>query len=250
MRSALWLGILLTIFLPTFFVGCASSSNQPSAKTSAATVLTLITTDDPTGSFTDFESTLAKNLNKLSQPLHQIHRRIGSVNAFRAAIASTSQQHGLIDTLILAFHGSPGSLRLGQRENLNQRNLTAALDQVESHLAEDAHVLLYACLTGANDDNLAADLATALKCSVTAPRYFWLMQRAVPLPERIAELTLNDQGQLCIDDAAFSLYYKARLESGRDRYLIAPKSMERQCRADGFLPQSSRFRSLFDTFRP
>ncbi len=230
---------------------CQCASNEPISKPrGASNTLALITAHDPVGSFVGLESTLSKNLQALARPVDLTHRRIGSINELRSSIATTSAQHGLIDTLILACHGTSGSLRVGHTENINQRNLTIALDQVSTHLADEANIILYACLTGEGSDNFAIDLARALKRPVVAPRYFWLMQRAVPLQDRAAELTLDDRGQLTIHDDVFAHYYKARLDSGRDRHLIAPKSMDSLCRADGFEPRASRFRALFETFQP
>ena len=111
-------------------------------------------------------------------------------------------------------------------------------------------MILYSCLTGEGEDNLAADLAIHLKRPVMAPTYYWLMQTAVPARQRIPELKLDRHGHLTIDRSQFALFYKKRHQKYRDRHSIAPTAMGALCIADGFVPQPSRFRRLFERFRP
>ena len=143
-----------------------------------------------------------------------------------------------------------GQLHLGSRPNLHQRNISSVCEGIGKALQPGAPVILYSCLTGEGDDNLAADLANTLGRPVIAPTHFWLMQTAVAPSQRISELRFDATGRLTVDTDKFAHYYKKRMDSGKDRHLIAPSSMHELCLQDGFVRRSSRFRPLFQRFRP
>ena len=226
-----------------------ATDDHPGGKFQAKHALTLIASHDTTGSFSDLESTLEQTFSKW--PCFENHcRSVSSLEAFREAIEQSAMARGPLDALILAFHGQANKFRLSSTENFHQRNLNVSCAGLDTFLHADATVILYACATGEGDDNLARDLAKVLKRPIIAPVYYWLMQTAVPLPNRVPELTLDPKGHLTVATDRFALYYKARLESGRDRHLIAPKAMEALCREDGFYRKASRFRPLFQRYLP
>lgn len=213
-------------------------------------VLVLIAREDPAGSFDGLENTLSHNFNRLPG-VEPTFRRVDGVSEFREAILSSGRLEGdRLDGLVLAFHGKPNRLHLSATETLNQRNVRDHCEDLHLALRPKAPVILYSCLTGEGEDNLAADLAKHLRRPVVAPSYYWLMQTPVPLEERISELKLDPQGRLTIDRSQFALYYKKRHSTYRDRYLIAPMAMHALCLGDGFVQRPSRFRGLFQRFNP
>ena len=162
----------------------------------------------------------------------------------------TRPAEGPWDALVMAFHGRPNKLQFASGGGLHQRNVAQRSQGLQHALAPHAPVILYSCLTGSGEDNLAADFATALDRPVIAPSYYWLMQTALPLAQRTPELGFDDQRRLTVQASHFLLFYKSRLESGRDRYLIAPRAMIALCRQDGFVLRGSRSRPLFHRYAP
>lgn len=207
-------------------------------------VLVLIAQRDLLGSFDGLETTLTSNFAKLPS-IQATYHRVNHLDTFRQTISQTAHRHGPLDALILAFHGTPNKLHFGEGSNLHQRNLQSVCAGLEQALQPDAPIILYSCLTGEGEDNFAADLAATLHRPVIAPTHFWLMQTAVAPAKRIGELHLDASGRLSVNTANFGLYYKPRHQSNRDRYLIAPKSMDALCLTDGFVRRPSRFRPLF-----
>ncbi len=207
-------------------------------------VLALIAMDDPSGSFADLESTFERNARALTSV--QLHsKRIGSIDAFREAILA----HAPLDVLVLAFHGRPHKLHLSATESIHQRNVAEVCQGLQGAFRQRGHTILYACLTGEGEDNFGQDLASALRCPVTAPQHFWLMQTALPITERTPEWVRDDSGTITVAVDRFSDFYKDRFTPTKDRYLIAPIAMTSLCEADGYKRLSSRFRLLFKTFR-
>ena len=224
---------------------CQQTATPWSQSVSTKRVLTLIAQTDPAGSFDGIEETLAKNFAVL--PGHENRtQRISSIAALNAAIQAAAP----LDGLILAFHGKPNKLHISPTESIHQRNLSEACGQLGPCLRPGAPVILYACLTGEGDDNLALDLPKTLDRPVIAPTHFWLMQTAVPLYQRVPELALDDAERLCVAQGKFALYYKKRLASGKDRYLIAHRAMNTLCLSDGFIQRASRFHPLFRRYSP
>ena len=234
---------------PLIFTLCLCQCQSPIRTPDSSRALVLIATNDPTGSFDGFEGTMRNSL--ASSPTYRAtFARISDLYQFRAALLDEATKNGPIHTLILAFHGRPNKLQLNAEESLHQRNVQEVCQGLDRALHPAANVILFSCLTGEGDDNLAQDLARALKRPVQAPTHFWLMQTAVPLAQRIPELNCDPQGRLRIDTSQFALFYKARMDSGKDRHLIAPLAMEALCLADGFLKRPSRFRPLFHCYSP
>ena len=227
---------------------CQHSPSTTSPR-GAQTVLVLIAQRDPVGSFDGLETTLANNFAQLPG-IEASYHRITDLAQLRNTVLETRRTTGPLAGLVLAFHGKPNKLHLGGGPNLHQRNLSSVCKGIGQALQPNAPVILYSCLTGEGDDNLAADLAATLRRPVIAPTHFWLMQTAVPPSQRISELGLDEKGRLTVDKAKFALYYKKRMDSGKDRYLIAPSTMHELCAEDGFHRRASRFRPLFQRFRP
>ena len=225
------------------------SSGSPAANHDPQQVLTLITAHDPAGSFEDLESTLERSFSQFPN-IENTCRRIDSLSSFRGALLEAAANRGPLDGLLLAFHGQENKLHLGPGHRLHQRNLPRTCRGLGACLKPGAPVILYACLTGGGEDNLARDLADVLDRPVIAPTHYWLMQTAVPRESRVPELTLDTNGKLTVATAQFALYYKARLETGKDRHLIAPEAMHALCLRDGFERKSSRFRPLFQRYFP
>ena len=211
---------LVALVLGVTFSHCQQISTTRPQNSHIHRVLTLITQTDPGGSFDGLEDTLAKNFADLPRYENR-SQRVDSIASLNTAVAAAAP----LDGLILAFHGKPNKLNISPTESI-----------------------LYACLTGEGEDNLAIDLAKTLDHPVIAPTRFWLMQTAVPLAQRVPELTLDREGRLAVAKDEFALYYKRRLESGKDRYLIAPVAMSPLCLSDGFVQRPSRFRPLFQRY--
>ena len=150
---------------------------------------------------------------------------------------------------MLAFHGKPNRLYLSATETLHQRNVEQRCQGLSQALHPEAPIILYSCLTGEGDDNLAGDLAQVLDRPVVAPAYYWLMQTALRQDLRTPELALDSRGRLTIDAKQFGLFYKKRHRVNRDRYLIAPLAMSEICRADGFVKRRSK-QPLFQRYQP
>lgn len=243
LRLAIRLGLLLVA------AGCQNGSRVEAPPKTPHRLLALITTYDPPGSFHDLEATLQRNAAALPG-VDFASRRVASLDGWYDALQDDQRRRGSIDTLVLAFHGHPGKLHFGPRDGVHQRNLERSLAGISAYLHPEARVLLYACLTGEGEDNLAKDLADVLDREVMAPHYFWLMQTAIPLEERVLELAREPTGRLTVAADRFALFYKRRMDSGRDRYLIAPAAMAPLCRQDGFERRASRFRVLFEIYRP
>ena len=235
--------ILISLLLCGTLSHCQQTIPYPTQNAPAKRVLTLIAQTDLSGSFDGLEATLTKNFEIL--PGYDLEsQRVDSIAALNAAVRATAP----LDGLILAFHGKPNKLHISPSERIHQRNLTEACGRIGESLRPDAPVILYACLTGEGDDNLARDLAKTLGHPVIAPTHFWLMQTAVPLAQRIPELTIDRSNRLAVAKDQFALYYKSRLDSGKDRYLIAPQAMNELCLSDGFIQRPSRFRPLFQRY--
>ncbi|NCF91220.1 MAG: hypothetical protein GWQ05_09715 [Verrucomicrobiaceae bacterium] len=244
LRTYLFLGMLSL---------CLASGCQHTPTTTirggTQSVLILIAQRDPMGSFDSLETTLANNFAQLPG-IQASYHRITDLAELRNTVQDTKRTTGPLAGLILAFHGKPNKLHLGSGPNLHQRNVSSVCEGIGKALQPGAPVILYSCLTGEGDDNLAADLANTLGRPVIAPTHFWLMQTAVAPSQRISELRFDATGRLTVDTDKFAHYYKKRMDSGKDRHLIAPSSMHELCLQDGFLRRSSRFRPLFQRFRP
>ncbi len=242
----------LHVLISLLLCHCAHTGQQRTSSVASREplhVLTLIASHDPAGSFEGLESTLSQNFSQLPNVINQC-RRVDSLEAFRAALLDSAIERGPFDALLLAFHGRANKLHLGPGGGLHQRNLPRACGGLEACLKPEARIILYACLTGEGEDNLARDLAGILHRPVVAPTHYWLMQTAVPIEDRVPELTLDKNGRLDVATGQFALYYKARLETGRDRHLIAPSAMHELCLRDGFVRKPSRFRPLFQRYFP
>lgn len=246
--------VLLTIVallggLPSCQTATRTSDRSFLGPIETQNVLVLIAQEDPSGSFRDLEETLARNLAQfpLIQPSFV---RIGGAHEFRRSILAEAKFRGPIDGLLLAFHGKPNRLYLSATETLHQRNVQQSCEGLSQALHPEAPIILYSCLTGEGDDNLAGDLAKAMDRTVMAPAHYWLMQTALAADLRMAELALDQHGRLTVDAGKFGLFYKKRHRTNRDRYLIAPLPMAEICRVDGFVKRRSRARSLFPRYRP
>lgn len=244
-----WLRFLLGMGSLCLGSACQHTLTPLVAQGETQRVLVLIAERDPVGSFDGLETTLTNNFAQLTG-IQASYHRIANLAALRNTVLDTRRTGGPLAGLILAFHGKSNKLHLGSGPNLHQRNLSSACEGIGEALLPGAPVILYSCLTGEGDDNLAADLATTLDRPIIAPSHFWLMQTAVPPAQRIAELHLDAAGRLTVDANKFALYYKNRMDSGKDRHLIAPHSMHTLCLQDGFHRRPSRFRPLFQRFRP
>lgn len=240
--SVIRIGLLLLV------AGCRSGP-LPESPRAGHRLLALITTHDPPGSFRDLETTLQRNAAAMPG-VDFASRRVASLAGLYEALKDHQRHRGAVDTLLLAFHGHAHKLHFGPRDGVHQRTLERSLTGMSAYLHPEGRVLLYACLTGDGDDNWAKDLADVVDREVMAPRYYWLMQTAVPPRDRIPELVREPSGRLAVAEDRFALFYKRRMESGRDRYLIAPAAMAPLCRQDGFERRASRFRVLFETFSP
>ncbi|MEM7387418.1 MAG: hypothetical protein AAF514_20975 [Verrucomicrobiota bacterium] len=202
---------------------------------------------DPEGSFAGLGIRLKDEVAALSG--YEVHSiRVGDVGELRRAIREFSQIKA-IDTLVLAFHGYSNAFLFASNDPLNQRNVRRELGDHGRFLARDARVLLYSCLTGHEDDNMAEDLALAFRREVQAPRYFWCMQTLVPPESRIPELRLDRSGRLEIAEDRFGLYYKPRDEKGI-RYLIGTKAMAPFCLEEGYVQRRTPSGGLFLRYRP
>lgn len=234
------------------FSSCQTASLSEANKLSfgeTQNVLVLIAQEDPSGSFYDLDQALAQNLAMFPQIESPNIVRVDGAEQFRKAILAEAALRGPIDALLLAFHGQPNRLYLSATETLHQRNLEQRCQGLSQALHPEAPVILYSCLTGEGDDNLARDLANVLDRPVVAPAYYWLMQTSLMMNLRTPELALDSRGRLTVDADQFGLFYKKRHRVDRDRYLIAPLAMSGFCRADGFLKRRAKQR-LFQRYEP
>jgi hypothetical protein len=94
-----------------------------------------------------------------------------SEDAFYSKMRSLAKSYGRIDTLILAGHGAPDSIQLGDNDDKGEIDLTDSkeLAELKGSFVPVPTVVLASCSTGQDDKSIAALLSRAWEANVFAP---------------------------------------------------------------------------------
>ncbi len=112
-----------------------------------------------------------RRLDELLDDYNVIIYERSDEEGFYGAISDFGERFGTTSTMIIAGHGQPSSITLGEQTETGQLDLTdeAELAQISTVLGPSPTVILESCSTGAGPDSIGAMMSRVLGARLYAP---------------------------------------------------------------------------------
>ena len=123
--------------------------------------------NDPIGAFSD----LGVTLEDLTKHYRLIITETDSEDGFYDIVPAIANKYGEIDTLIIAGHGAPTSILLGEKSDKGRLDLTDEdhLESLKYYFGQHSKVILAACSSGVDERSVGALISRALNVALIAP---------------------------------------------------------------------------------
>ncbi|MBS3068086.1 hypothetical protein J4450_05260 [Candidatus Micrarchaeota archaeon] len=143
------------------------ANTQVELPTKKPVLLVTANKNDPIGAFSD----LGVTLEDLTKHYRLIITETDSEDGFYDIVPAIANKYGEIDTLIIAGHGAPTSILLGEKSDKGRLDLTDEdhLESLKYYFGQHSKVILAACSSGVDERSVGALISRALNVALIAP---------------------------------------------------------------------------------